>query len=312
MRGIFSAVFDVGRARTGAALLLVLWAIAFLMFILVATSAIVGDNALFASNARADIEAWLQARSGLAVAADPSLEAWDPVLRNDRDQQAGFQASVTSESALPNLNTMLLARGEAGHRFLEDLFRLWGMSEGEAEVLVERMADYVDADNAARLNGAESEAYAESGREFAPPNRPFLLAEEAAGVMGADALEALQPGWTDRFTTFSSGAIDLTSAGADVIASATGVSLSMAEDFVSERNGADGLPQTEDDLLPESVEEAMLSLGIDVAGVPVTIDDNIVRIESSGWAGDGSLRIVEVRKRGSVGDSGLLYYREGK
>ena len=304
--------FRAGSGRHGAALLLVLWAIAFLLFLLVATFGIVGDNAVVASTARAEVEAWLQARSGLAVASRTDLEPWDPVLRNDRSLSVGYEVAIVSEAGRPDLNAMLLDQDEAGHRFLEDLFELWGMPMSEAEVFVERLADYVDEDDAARLNGAESANYADLGRESAPPNRPFGLPEEARGVIGAAVLDALRPGWTDHFTTFGGEGIDLAAASPDVIAAATGQSLAAAEEFVADRDGGDGTPRTEDDFLPESVEEALDRLGLEAAGVSVSVGGKVVRVTSTGWAGDGTVRIIEVRRLGSAGDSGLLYHREGK
>jgi type II secretory pathway component PulK len=299
--------------REGAALLLVLWAIAFLMFILVATFGLVGDNAMVASTARAEVEAWLQARSGLAVASRPDLEPWDLLLRNDPSLPAGYEVAVLSEAGKPDLNFMLTGRNEqAGHRFLAELFQIWGLSEGEAEVLVERMADYVDVDDATRLNGAESDAYADLGRESAPPNRPFTLPEEARGVIGAALLDAVRPGWPSEFTTFVGGPIDLAAANAEVIAAATGLSPSAVVDFVAGRDGEDGMAHTEDDMVPESLEEALARLSVDTGLVPLAVDGDVVRIESFGWAGDAGVRIVEVRRQGSLGDSGLLYYREGK
>ncbi len=65
-----------------------------------------------------------------------------------------------------------------------------------------------------------------------------------------------------------------------MIAAATGVSLASAEEFVADRDGQDGLPRTEDDFPPDSVEEALDRLGVDSGTVPVSVGGDIVRIES--------------------------------
>ena len=65
----------------------------------------------------------------------------------------------------------------------------------------------------------------------------------------------------------------------------------MAEEFVYDRAGYDGIERTEDDVVFASVDEALVLLGANENTVPgllgrLSVNDNTVRIESTANVGD--------------------------
>ena len=92
-----------------------------------------------------------------------------------------------------------------------------GVPAGERASLADAIADYVDADDLRRLNGAEARRYE---REDLPPpaNRPLLLPAELRRVFGWHALPPERFDWlAARTTTGYAGALNLNTAPIDLI-----------------------------------------------------------------------------------------------
>ncbi|WP_371396368.1 hypothetical protein [Fretibacter rubidus] len=100
-------------------------------------------------------------------------------------------------SGLPSLNTPL----QAG---LDQLLVQAGADPRQANQLVRRLADYVDADSIRRLNGAEATDY--TLRRMAPPtNSPLRSYSELSQVMGwADVMPSLDMDMIKARTTIQS------------------------------------------------------------------------------------------------------------
>lgn len=67
---------------------------------------------------------------------------------------------------------------------LAGLFRAAGERAEEADKFADRILDWRDADNLARLNGAEAPAYREAGASVTPRDAPFQTVEELKNVLG--------------------------------------------------------------------------------------------------------------------------------
>ena len=87
-----------------------------------------------------------------------------------------------------------------------------GASARDVPALVDRLADYTDADDLRRLNGAEAREYERVGRS-PPPGRPLLHPRELSRVLGWDALPpAVLARAQDWSTSAYSGALNLNTA----------------------------------------------------------------------------------------------------
>lgn len=105
------------------------------------------------------------------IAADP-LAGWVPT------DGATVSVKVRDMSALVSLNstdTVSLSK------FFEDL----NISTDRAAALADCLADWTDADDNARINGAESDAYGEPGK---PANRPLRSFADLRRVKGFDEM----------------------------------------------------------------------------------------------------------------------------
>lgn len=179
------------RGDEGFALVSVIWLATLLAVVaFVFTSAVRSHvREAEAQIAVAEADALAEAAVNLAI-----LRAFDPSQSETSGTSAGLanaayacplgggfaQIRIGDETGKIDLNI-------ATDELLQALFTGLGLSREDAAARVEAIADYRDADNNRRLNGAEREEYAAAGRPSGPKNAPFEAVEELAGVIGFDA-----------------------------------------------------------------------------------------------------------------------------
>ncbi len=155
-----------------------------------------------------------------------------------------------------------------------------------------------------RPDSMEKLDYDFMGLKGLPLNRPFQSLDEMDLVPRMMEITEIRPDWRSFFTLRGSGKLDVNTASAEVLAAATGAGLSGAHQLVQRRNGLDGMPQTDDDLPIQSIEEALSLMG--VAGqqaeevMPLlTLAGQTKRIESIGTAGDVRCGIAVILNGGA-------------
>ena len=291
-----------------AALLAVIWLIAILAIATMSALRVISFDVEVASSKIHGSRARQLAEMGVAVGANPAVMRSDPLLRQFDDQAGeGFQVRLISEGGRFNLNAILLQEDES---LLLSIFTYWGLELDEAQAVIDALADWVDADEETRLNGAEIDFYEGLGRINQPFNRPFYDIDEARLVRGMDRVETLRPDWRNWFTIWSSGALDLNEATAELIAAAAEISPEQAAILPELVTGMDGIRDTEDDEPFENPASALDLLGIDAEARPdlarrFTVDDAVTRIESTGMA-EGAKRRITVIVRNRAGRPALL------
>ena len=114
-----------------------------------------------------------------------------------------------------------------------------------------------------------------------------------------------QPDWTNFFTTWGDGKIDVNLADADTIALVTGVSAATANQFVKYLSGPDGKPFTLDDRVYNNMDEVRAALGMSpekfqlVEGL-LSLSSAVDRIESTGIIAGYEKRIVVITTRNTT------------
>ena len=300
------AVLSLLRARGGSALMLVLWAIMFMGFAVMGVVEMmqfsIEENAIAAREFRA----LHMAECGVALGLHPQVKPGDPVLKQQIGSDASIEVTISSEGARFPINYIT----DTGYR--EAVYRLfvnWGMSPDDANVAADSLADWADADDNPRSQGAESEYYKGLGYYDFPRNKGFSSLEELLLVRGMDAVEKVKPDWRNYFTVYGDGLIDLNNASRDVIVAVCDVADTEAESLIRERNGPDGLPGTEDDQ-KLSASQANKLLGLDPQkatslAARITTDHLTRRVESVAKVGESTYKVVVVARRQ---DDGSLSY----
>lgn len=291
-------------ASSGSVLLALLCVVAVLSFLIVSTAMIAHQHGEQQQARFGMIRARQLAEMGVAVAAHPQIKAGDPLLRRVVSGVERYEALVSTEEARLNLNALLT---EQGLPVLERVFTSWGVPVGDAQAIATILMDWVDADDLKlRPDSAEKLDYDFQGLKGIPFNRPFQNLDEVDLVPRMMEITEIRPDWRSFFTLRGSGRLDVNSASAEVLAAATGAGVANAEQLVQRRNGLDGLPQTEDDLPLQSLEEAMALLGLSgqdaqAAAEVLTLTGQTKRIESIGTAGDVRCGIAVILNPGGGG-----------
>lgn len=292
----------------GTALLAVIWLIAILAIAALATTRVVSFDMNVASAKIHGFRAKQLAEMGIAVASNPVVKRSDPMLRRgDEESGEGFDVKILSEGARFNLNAILLRDDKA---LLRTMFESWGVELDAGQEITDAMSDWIDGDDEVALNGAEKEWYEEQGRINQPFNRPFYSLDEIRLVRGMDQIEALRPDWRNWFTIWSSGALDINEASAELISAAAEVSVDVADGVVEQVRGSDGIRDTEDDVPFQDVNSALALLGVDTNARPdilqrFSVNDTTVRIESTGSA-EGAKRKIILTLRNRTGRPAIL------
>jgi general secretion pathway protein K len=290
--------------RDAAALLLVLWAIAVLSFAVLWVADLVGIELESGAADAKRLTARQIAVSGVALATHPQVTREDVALLNqDLADGNKLRVRIRGEGARFNINRLLADEDRAT---LKNLFLLWGVNNDEADVLFDRLTDWVDNDAGRQLNGAERADYEAIGIVDAPPNRPFRSVDEMGRVMGMEVLARRYPAWREGFTVFGDGLIDVNEAEADVLQAATGLTPEIVQDILRLRRGGDEIEPSEDDVRFESIQQLSgwlqaSSLPRDRVAARLTTESTVKRIDSRGMVDDCEARISVVTASGGDG-----------
>ena len=293
-------------AARGAALLLVLWAIAVLSFAVLWVADLVGLELESGAAGAKRLAARQIALSGVALGLHPQVTREDVALLNqDLDDGGKMRVRIRGEGARFNINALL---AEQDRITLKNLFILWGLSNDEADVLFDRLTDWVDDDAGRQLNGAERADYEAMGIVDAPADRPFRSVDEMGRVMGMEVLAERNPAWREAFTVFGDGEIDVNEAGPDVLQAVTGLTPEMVGDILRLRRGGDEIEPSEDDVRFESVEQLggwlqTSPLPLDRVTARLTTESAVKRIDSRGLVDDCEVLISVVTVSGDGGQA---------
>lgn len=248
------------------------------------------------------------AESGIAVGTHPNTRRGDKVLKQKIGTDSGFDVVINYEGARIPIN---YASDDRLRLAIYNLFIYWQLNAEEAGIAADSLADWIDNDNDPRANGAEKDHYERLGIYDAPRNQGFLRVEEMILVRGMDAVDRMKPDWREYFSVYGEGQIDLRTVFKDVLLAITGSSENDVDRFIRERDGADGIPGTEDDRRIRD-EEAYQLLGLsgdrleELRTIVNDDDTSLRRITSVGWVGTKRAKIIVVTRRNA--ETGALTY----
>lgn len=296
------------RHERGSALMLMIWAILLMSVTVMGVVEYITYSAEESKMAAYQFRALHLAESGLAVGLHPNTRRGDLVLKQKIGPDSGFDVVINYEGARIPIN---YATDERLREAIYNLFIYWQLNADEAGIAADSLADWVDNDNNQRANGAEAEYYKQLGIYDAPRNQGFSRVDEMLLVRGMDAVDRKKPEWREYFSIYGEGQIDLRTVFKDVLLAVTGASEGDVTRFISERDGGDGIPGTEDDRRIRA-NEAYQLLGLTgdrlaaIQGIVNDDDTTLRRITSIGWVGDKRSKIIVVTRRNQ--ETGAVTY----
>ncbi len=283
--------------RSGAALMLALWALFLLSAMVIAWAFDINSRLTLSGDANRLVEASAMAASGAEVALSPTVEMGSSVLHGSLGQNQTYDARITGEGGRLNLNWILAGENPQRIGILRQYLEVNGIDLNERDRMIDCLLDFVDPNDLPRLNGAESE----SG--YQPKNSLLQRVEELKQVKAWEKFTA-RPRWDADFTLFSTGPVDLVWASREVLLSLPGINDQIADRFLSYRRGPDEIDGTDDDPVFDSFDQVRLALGFtpdqfaQLSGV-IGFKDQVVRVVSVGKSG-AVTRTVEMIIRKSA------------
>jgi general secretion pathway protein K len=226
------------REVSGIALVLVLWMLTLLSVIasnLVYSSrtdlAIAGNTVRLAQGeALADAGLHRAYLDLLRPQADPQRWKGDGLTHEWRFEDHPVNVTISDESAKIDINS-------ASDALLKGLFLSQGVADTDAAALVDAVADWRDADDLRRLNGAEKDDYAAAGRTYVPANAPFSTIEELKQVLGMS--EGLYRRVESQITVYSNqGGINSAIASREVLLALPGATPEAVDAYLLQRQTA--------------------------------------------------------------------------
>jgi type II secretory pathway component PulK len=238
------------------------------------------------------------AECGIALGLHPQIKQGDPALKQTVGSDSGFEVTITSEGARIPVNYL------TDQRFRDivyNLFIIWDVPPQDAETAVDSLADWVDTDDEAKTSGAETDYYKGQGFPDFPRQQGFGSLDEMLLSRGMDAIERVKPDWRNFFSVHGDGLIDLAHAPADILKAVGDVEQGGADGLIRERNGPDGIPNTEDDkTLSVAQATQLMGMSSDAAqslSSLLTTDHLTRRVESVGRVGEQTYKVVVIARR---------------
>jgi general secretion pathway protein K len=293
------------RSRASA-LMLMVWAVLLMSLTVMGVVEYIGYSVSEATLANAEFRALYLAESGLSVGLHPSMRRGDTSLKQKIGTDSGFDVVINYEGARIPINFLVDSRlGDS----VSNLFIYWGLNAEQASIAVESLADWIDNDDSPRPNGAESAYYESLGIFDMPRQLGFINVDEMLLVRGMNVVDRIKPDWREYFSVYGDGVIDLRTAFKDVLMAVSGSKEGDVDNFISRRDGADGIAGTDDDQRI-SDSEAFRLLGIDgdravALRATLTSEDAVRRITSTGYVGEKRAQIIVICRRGE--DRSLTY-----
>jgi general secretion pathway protein K len=232
--------------QKGIALIMVLWVLAILMTVALSFSYTTKTGILSTASYKDNIEKSLYAEAGIqrAIAEifyrrqNLNIEgsgAWRIDGRQYEGEigDGGYKVSIFNEMGKIDINS-------APETVLRNLFLNSGISESDADTIVDSIIDWKDSDDLHRLHGAESDYYQSLPSPYKAKNAPFDTVEELLLVKGVTKELLYGNGGKKgiiEFMTVNSKqqAININSAPKEVIMAVPGMTENIADSIINMR-----------------------------------------------------------------------------
>ena len=299
--------------QDGVAMIIVMWVILVLSLLISGFAFRMHVETQVASFSRKELKAEMLARAGIEVArmelildeksatdaaTDTLAQEWstNEILYVNRELGGGkYNVKVSDEERKLPINKLSQAQ-------LKRLMEVLGVDPLDGDVIVDSILDWIDEDDLHLLNGAETDYYSELDPPYRAKNGPLDRVEELLMVRGVtkelfegnpgDDKDAGRPGLKQMLTTTSSGLVNVNTASSEVLQTLLGSDETQVTAILQHRDGADGIPGTDDDMPFRSVDEFLaLATGADAATKQaargmLTVKSTFFRVESTGeWGG---------------------------
>jgi type II secretory pathway component PulK len=289
-----------------SALLIVLWAVALMSITVLGIVEFVHHDMEETTSLEKDSRARQLAEAGIAVGLHPMVVRSDDVLKQSVAPGEAYEVHLSSEGARLNINSVV----QAGQfLILRALLKAWDFTDGEADTVTDSFKEWTKRDKweelVGKVQGFPVAGQTGTARVILSPHQlrhQFKSIDEMLLIPNMKSVAARKPDWRDYFTIWSEGRLDVNDARAELIEAVCGVTYATAQRFVNNRLGADGKPDTDDDVIFDNMEKVRQALGMGqqdfgLIAPLLTLKDSALRVESTGKLGDYQRKITVITRR---------------
>jgi general secretion pathway protein K len=317
------------RPQTGVAMVIVMWVILILSLLIAGFAFTMHVEMQVASFSRKELKAQMLARAGFEVArmqlilagrknqpAFDMLRAFETNETLSADHPLGegkYTVKITDEERKLPINFLTGVREDV----LKRLVTLCGIDPLDGDVIVDSIQDWIEKNDLHRLNGADNEYYNSLSPPYNAKHGPLDRIEELLLIRGVTREyydgtpgvedEPGQPGLKDLLTTTTSGVVNLNTASPLVLQILLGVDEGLIQALLTQRDGPDGVPGTDDDVPFRGLPTIPGARNIDM----LSVDSAFFRITSTGEvAGAKRTLIVIIHQQRGAPDVDIVLWNE--
>ena len=167
------------------------------------------------------------------------MRAWEQLpLKNVVLGQGKFSVKITDRERKININS---ARPELLRHILEYHAEV---PSTDVDIFLDSLQDWIDPDDDAKLNGAESDDYLREIPSYFAKNGPLDHISELKMVNGFKQNPEIYELFEKYFTAVSGGLVNINTASAEVLGLLPGMEPQLASEIVSYRSDLDSYPET--------------------------------------------------------------------
>jgi type II secretory pathway component PulK len=309
------------KLRSGAALMLALWALFLLSAMVISWALDINSRLVVSGNASRVLDAEAMASSGAEVALTREISPSSPNLHRQMGSRQSYDVQMTGEEGRLDLNWLTLNEDPTKLAILRQYLTLKGVEMNDLDTMIDSLLDWVSPNKGLHHLNACPET-----DNYQPPHAPLTSVDDLKKICGWEKFTS-KPGWDEDFTVLPLQAlgqyrIDLAWASRDVLRALSAVLPGISDDrvdrFLQLRRGPDGIDGTADDyqfggtaqgtassalaggLLPP---EALTTLGLNQQQVSQRLPRTATSIENLLTFKGPILRIVSTGKSGNVARS---------
>ncbi len=296
------------KLRSGAALMLALWALFLLSAMIISWALDINSRLVVSGNASRVLDAEAMASSGAdvalaEVALRPNAAPSSPNLHRQLDRGEGYDVRMRGECGRLNLKFLTVGEEPAKLEILRRYLTLKGVELNNIDTMIDSLLDWVSPGQGIHHLNACPET-----DDYRPPHAPLTSVDDLKKICGWAEFTS-KPGWDEDFTVCDqcNQGIDVAWASRDVLR-ALGIGDDYVDRFLQLRAGPDGADGTADDVQFNDVRDA-LTRGLGLNNQQISQLQNLIgfnfpvfRVVSEGKSGDVTRSVqMLVSKMGGAG-----------
>ena len=244
---------------------------------------------------------WAGGPCRLPTDATDELEPWEELeMTNVKLGNGTFSIKITDMERKLNINSA----PEPLLRFILEMHG--GVDATDVDVYIDSLRDWMDPDENAGLNGAESDVYLSESPPYYSKNGPLDHITELKLVQGFRENPSLYSVFAKNFTAISGGLINVNTASAQVLELLPGMDPDIANEIVMFRTSPEGGPYRN----PNQIGVPLERFGMNGSSIQqfLATESATFEVEVTAKIGSDSRKYISLLRRLSPKDIRILYF----